>query len=210
MPAPEDALLATLSKPEFWRHYVLDESDDFEADGVDAIELTLPASKGWRLLLHLDIDPRMHTLYLSSDTNSHELGHWDDARWHPFCLRWQELEAVVRWMRANPAECELSAETATLLLAAWVGTGADEDEQLEPRRRLIAAEFIKLGIFPHDEAGNVAAQLLAGAPEEDYIWRLDPDRGWTFGGEYPCYSNRNDSHDFPFPEFAQFSKQFTS
>jgi hypothetical protein len=46
--------------------------------------------------------------------------------------------------------------------------------------------------------------MLATPPEDDYAWRRSTEHGWTFGGAYGCYSNRNADHDFPFREFATF------
>jgi hypothetical protein len=196
--------------------------------------LDIPFRQDWFLRLSLCFDPGVHTLYLARLDQEvseridqydeiydpeeseedwpnlaeyrHELGHWDQARWHPFCLRWEEVEAVVRHMRQAPERQHISPELAMLLLARWVGHGADEGDLLAARRQLIAAELERLGPFQGEEAARMAALLLPSVTEDDYAWRWDESRGWTFGGSYACYSNRNDSHNFPFAEFAEFRR----
>jgi hypothetical protein len=138
----------------------------------------------------------------------YELGHWDQARWHPFCLRWSELEAVVAQMRAAPDLHPLPPEVGMLLLARWVGHGSDEAALLDDRRAIIAGTLERLGLFRGDDAVRMAAQLLPAAPEDDYAWRWDSERGWLLGGDYACYSIRNDGHSrFPFAKFTEFRRQ---
>ena len=137
-----------------------------------------------------------------------ELGHWDQARWHPFCLRWSELEAVVTQLRAAPDPHPLSPDVALLLLARWVGHGSDETALLKERRTVVAGTFERLDLFHGDEAARMAEQLMQAVPEDDYAWRWDPERGWLLGGDYAGYSVRNDCHGrFPFPEFTEFRRQ---
>jgi hypothetical protein len=137
-----------------------------------------------------------------------ELGHWDQARWHPYCLRWSELEAVVAQMRAAPDPHPLPPEVGMLLLARWVGHGSDEAVLLNERREVIAGTFERLGLFRGEDAVRMAAQLLRAVPEDDYAWRWDSERGWLLSGEYPGYSIRNDCHSrFPFAGFTEFRRQ---
>ena len=98
-----------------------DEEDD---DDLSSIRAILPERRGWWLGLEFNFELALHVLYLQKDEYdaeeeeeeedddeddddyypvpdvSLELGHWDQARWHPFCLRWSEVEAVVARMRA--------------------------------------------------------------------------------------------------------------
>jgi hypothetical protein len=135
-----------------------------------------------------------------------ELGHWDQARWHPFCLRWSEVEAVVAQLRAGTHP--LPPEVGLLLLARWVGHGSDEAALLQERRAVVARAFERLGLFQGAAAARMAAQLMQAVPEDDYAWRWDAERGWLLSGDYAGYSIRNDCHDrFPFPEFTQFRRQ---
>ncbi|MEU7909011.1 hypothetical protein [Actinoplanes sp. NPDC049118] len=223
-------LHTALRTPEFWRCYALDGTDGFDVDAtgerlaeeIGEPNLDLPVRPDWFLRLSLCFEVNLHTLYLcdldpDEDYEDYEdddedvpvdsqleLGHWDQARWHPFCLRWEELEAVVRRMRAEPDRQQVSPEQAMLLLARWVGHGADEQDLLVARRRSVAGALERPGLFHGDDAARMAAGLLVAVSEDDYAWRWDAEKGWTFGGDYGCYSNRNDGHDFPFAEFAEF------
>ncbi|MET8154613.1 hypothetical protein ACIBSW_13415 [Actinoplanes sp. NPDC049668] len=214
-------LQTALHTPEFWRCYVLDETDGFDVDAagkrlaeeLGGTNLDLPVGSNWFLRLNLAFQVNLFTLYLCDPADSDdvaggrlELGHWDQARAHPFCLRWDELEAVVRRMRAEPDRQRVSPELAMLLLAPWVGHGSDEQDLLAARRRIIAGELDRLGLFHGDAAERIVESLLMPVSEDDYAWRWDAEAGWTFGGEYSCYSNRNDDHRFPFAEFAEFRR----
>lgn len=201
-----------------------DEDEDEDDDEDLYVRVILPARRGWWLRIGMDFDLTLFSLALQRDdeedgeydedeyevapATSLELGHWDQARWHPFCLRWSELEAVVAQMRAAPDRHPLPPDMALLLLARWVGHGSDESALLDARREGIAATLERLGLFQGDDAVRMAANLLRAVPDEDYAWRWDGERGWTFGGEYPHYSKRNDSHSgFPFAQFAEFRRE---
>ncbi|MCU7723895.1 hypothetical protein ODJ79_09230 [Actinoplanes sp. KI2] len=193
----------------------------------DDVRLGLPARSPWLLRLRLFFDVsvfelRLETLHndeldecdddeyaaLGDDYETHlfhELGHWDQARWSPWCLRWEEVGAVVQRMAADADRQPIPPELAMLLLAHFVGHGAGDEERLAAGRQLMAGMFTRLGVFRDAEADRMAARLLLAAPEDDYAWRRSPEHGWVFGGEYPCYSRRNADHDsFPFEEWAEF------
>ncbi|GAA3227418.1 hypothetical protein ACFO1B_22250 [Dactylosporangium siamense] len=205
--------------------------DEEDEDDLSSARVILPARRGWWLKLELNFELALHVLYLQRDDEerdepddededwdddedyavpdvSVELGHWDQARWHPFCLRWSELEAVVAQLRAAPDRHPLPPEVGMLLLARWVGHGSDETALLDERRAVLAGTFERLGLFHGAEAARMAAQLMQAVPEDDYAWRWDGGRGWLLGGDYAGYSIRNDSHGrFPFPEFTEFRRQ---
>ncbi|MEV4139780.1 hypothetical protein AB0J72_47415 [Dactylosporangium sp. NPDC049742] len=211
----------------------VDPDDDEDDDDLSSARIVLPARDGWWLGLELNFELALHVLYLQKDDDESdesdeddededwdddeddgvpgvliELGHWDQARWHPFCLRWSELEAVVARMRAAAGPHPLPPDVGLLLLARWVGHGSDETALLEERRAAVAGAFERLGLFHGDEAARMAAQLMQAVPEDDYAWRWDGERGWLLSGEYAGYSIRNDCHSrFPFPEFAEFRRQ---
>ncbi|WP_412743065.1 hypothetical protein [Krasilnikovia sp. MM14-A1004] len=193
----------------------------------DDVRLAMPALSPWVLRLRLYFDVTLSELRLESlnnkeidkcdeaeyaalgeDYETHlfwEIGHWDQARWSPWCLRWEEVAAVVRQMSARPDRQQIPPELAMLLLARFVGHGVGDGERLAAGRAMVAAMFTRLGLFEGAEAERIAARLVLAAPEDDYAWRRDPERGWVFGGEYPCYSNRNADHgSFPFAQWAEF------
>lgn len=198
-----------------------DDWDDEDEDDLSSARVVLPARRGWWLGLELNFEVALHVLYLQKDDEdeddedaddvpdvSVELGHWDQARWHPFCLRWSELEAVVAQLHAAPEAHPLPPEVGLLLLARWVGHGSDEAALLDERRVVVAGTFERLGLFHGAEATRMATQLMQAVPEDDYAWRWDAERGWLLSGEYAGYSIRNDCHSrFPFPEFTEFRRQ---
>jgi hypothetical protein len=208
-----------------------DNRDDEDEDDLSSARVVVPARRGWWLGLEMNFELALHVLYLQKDEDgeddsedeedddwddedydvpdvSVELGHWDQARWHPFCLRWSELEAVVAQMSIAPDPHPLAPEVGMLLLARWVGHGSDEVALLNDRRGVIAGTFERLGLFRGEDAVRMAARLMQTVPEDDYAWRWDSERGWLLSGEYPGYSIRNDCHGrFPFAEFTEFRRQ---
>jgi len=212
-----ERLLAVLRAPEFWRCYVYDyDAVDVDAEGErlagqagDTVVLDLPAQETWRLRLEMSVDLGMYDLYLGTTDprrrdQKYELGDWDQVCWHPWCLRWEEVEAVVRRMREDPAAQPVPPELARLLLARFVGHGPGEADLLAARRHVVADEFARLGMFTGAEAERMAERILITAREDDYAWRRCPEHGWVFGGADTAYSLRNHEHDFPFAEFAEF------
>ncbi len=212
-----------------------DWSEEDDDDLVSAMVI-LPVRRGWWLSLSMSFELTLHVLCLNTDEDeeddeeddeeyepeqseyedddrrspdsSLELGHWDQARWRPFCLRWSEVEAVVAQMRAEPDLHPLPPEVGMLLLARWVGHGADEAALLDERREVIAGTFERLGLFHGEDAVRMAAQLLQAMPDDDYAWRWDSERGWLLSGANPGYSKRNECYDsFPFAEVTEFRRQ---
>jgi hypothetical protein len=146
---------------------------------------------------------------------AYEIGHWDQARWHPWCLRWEEAQAVVAYMRANPStyepnedsdnECTVSPDMAMLLLSRFVGHEPGDTAGLEAHRAQVAEQFVRMGVFDPAQARRIAENMVVPPPEDDYTWTRSDTHGWMFGGAYTCYSNRNTDHSrFPFEHFARF------
>jgi hypothetical protein len=48
------------------------------------------------LVLAAGEDRKALSLLDRATGTEHPLGWWDDARWHPFALRWEELQALAR------------------------------------------------------------------------------------------------------------------
>ena len=142
-----------------------------------------------------------------------ELAWWDDIRWHPFWLRWLELEKLHRYWQEHPDLLPCSSVATLPLLAPFVGTGIDEIDALPVRRERIAAAYRELGLLSAEEIGRLVESALRGPPEDDYRWTHHEMLGWVFAGEYPCYSLRNAAHSdgregrFPFAEFATLMHQ---
>ncbi len=137
-----------------------------------------------------------------------ELGWWDDARWHPFALRWEELERLVAYWGRHPDSSIASPTERLLLLARFVGHGADESADVAARRERVAAAYRGLALFSPSEIEELVAGTIVLPTEDDYRWTKHDELGWVFSGEYPCYSIRNAEHAggqegrFPFRQFA--------
>lgn len=156
-----------------------------------------------------DFDLSMNLSLVDQSKTSYELGWWDEIRWHPFALRWEELEARERLWRRRPTLALGCPAGAFLLLARFVGT----EGKKPPRERLdkVRAAFRELGFGP-----AALRRLVPGSvplvEDEAYRWTDDPELGWVFGGDYPCYSLRNREHQqdgadgrFPFARFSEWT-----
>lgn len=214
---------AILGYAAFWRFYMRLSEDPLEDEvlrhfGTTTISgrqyaqttISLPCGSEWSL--ELTINPEFVTFNLGlrnlKGDRAAEIGWWDDARWHPYSLRWSELERVHRqWLSAPLPQIHPSA--AFLLLAVFVGHGVDERDQFSARKSAIAKHYEQLRIFADAEIAELVENTFRPPSEEDYKWSHDAQLGWVFGGDYPCYSIRNREHSdgtegrFPFSEWSK-------
>lgn len=168
------------------------------------IEFPLPCGNGFDLVVEYEPDPQGCTITLflhdAATRNKQQMGWWDLARWHPYCLHPEELDILLRyWARgASPWPEE---RTALMLLAPFVGL-SDQHMQQNLSARVDAAYWA------------VCPQALDHPPlllqiPEDYRWDHDDLLGQVFSGAYPCYSIRNRPHvgsdegQFPFSTFRE-------
>jgi hypothetical protein len=143
-------------------------------------------------------------LYLLHDGTKSEMGWWDLARWHPYCLRPEELELLIQyWSRFVPKWP--AREVPTLLLAKFVGL---PDNQIRDRLSVkVEAAWQSLGLGSPLQGESSVLELLV---EDGYKWMQDQELGWVFhSDEYCCYSIRNRPHSrgeegrFPFRSFQK-------
>jgi hypothetical protein len=208
----------------FWLHYqgVKDDAEPAQCDHLVSrlykpINIRLLSSGSCTLKLKIRLDYWMITLsLLRRGTRKHlDLGWWDEARWHPFALRWQELEKMVAYWRNRPEDCPCGVDVSLLLLARFVGNGISEKPQVPERKERVAEAYRALALFSHAEVENLVRHSLHFDETEDYDWYLDPELGWLFVGAYPCYSLRNRDHvgsqerEFPFSEWNNFIESLT-
>jgi len=213
-----------LSLRDFWLSYCnegdysLDESliqqyATPDEDGGVIFRLPCPAPHAIELEVQFEFHAVDVTLVNVQSGKRCELGWWDEARWHPFWLRWLELEKLHRYWQEYPDLLPCSPVATLPLLAPFVGTGVDETNALPARREDVAAAYRELGLFSAGEIGRLVECALRGPPEDDYRWMHHETLGWVFGGEYACYSLRNAEHSdgregtFPFAEFASLMHQ---
>jgi hypothetical protein len=213
-----------LTNPVFWRLYFGCEGQDISGRDIDlqlnelardfvvrtdmtsqrrTVEFPLACGDGIDLLIDYQPDPLGGTtslfLFEASSNEKQEMGWWDSARWHPYCLHPDELDILLRyWTRgASPWPEE---QTGLLLLAPFVGL-SNEQARLSLLARV---EWAYRTLCP-----QALDHLSLEIPDADYCWAHDEALGWVFSGVYPCYSIRNQSHVagdeglFPFSQFRE-------
>jgi hypothetical protein len=138
---------------------------------------------------------------------SYEMGWWDDGRWHPFALRWVELERLYQYWVGQPID-GVPASAGLLLLSIFVGHGVEERALVAARKEVAAEHLRRLNLLGPSEVTELSERMVILPSEEDYRWSRDEELGWVFGGAYPCYSLRNRAHcggeegRFPFAEWS--------
>jgi hypothetical protein len=154
-----------------------------------------PAENGCSMYLML-VDSR--------SGKKHEMGWWDLVQWHPYCLRLQELDCLLRFWRQGDPRWH-GDELPLLLLCQFVGV-CDSNEQRSLAARVESA-FETLGLSGDAYSTEVVPIYI---PEGAYYWRNDAELGWLFtSDDYCCYSMRNRPHadadegQFPFAQFRE-------
>jgi len=152
-----------------------------------------------------EADKRL-SLKENSSGKEYELGWWDLARAHPYCLRPQELDTLCKYWKGQGVWQD---DLPYLLLCDFVGiTEKKEGKALRSRERemLKSLRCYGRGLVSSVDEDGITRE--AGLKEEGYRWRQDPELGWLFSGsEYACYSLRNREHlgsecgTFPFAQW---------
>jgi hypothetical protein len=137
-----------------------------------------------------------------------EMGWWDLARWHPYCLRPEELELLRRYWRQFDSRWE-GSELPLLLLCQFVGL-ADE----QAREALAAQVGLALNVTVQRKPGETQLKAPLYVADGDFRWEQDSEFGWVFtSDEYCCYSIRNRPHaesnegHFPFTAFREMIRE---
>ena len=117
-----------------------------------------------------------------------QMGWWDLERWHPFCLRIEELEALlIHWEANDPLWS--GTPLPFLLLVPFVGPVDDAAFDFLADRVASAGQSLGLQLRA-DFADPKPATI-----EDNFRWGVDPELGWVFTSpEYACYSLRNREH----------------
>jgi len=133
----------------------------------------------------------------------HQMGWWDLARWHPYCLRPDELDDLLEFWRRWDDRWE-TGELPLLLLCQFVGLADSKD--LQALQTKADDAYRTLGL-PAPGPGQLSVRLHV---PENYRWETDDELGWVFtSDEYCCYSLRNRPHAdsdegrFPFALFRE-------
>jgi hypothetical protein len=115
------------------------------------------------------------------------MGWWDLARWHPYCLRLAELDALLqfweRWDRRWGGQ-----EVPLLLLCQFVGLPDAASRDALAARAQTALQSLGLPGPPSEGRMDVPLHI----PDGDYRWEADSELGWVFtSDDYCCYSLRS-------------------
>src|SRR5262245_53951465 len=127
-------------------------------------------------------------LYLCDDrTQSRsQMGWWDLARWHPYCLRLEEFDLLVEFWQRDPRW--EGCNTPLLLLCRFVGLTTEAAGKALAARGQAALQALGLPQTP----GRLEVPVY---PQDDYRWEIDSELGWTFtSDDCCCYSLRNREH----------------
>lgn len=219
-----------LDTPEFWRYYqfgdaalpedLLDCYLDKEYDQqhkqnlYNELTLDLPLYDEFELELTIGFNYWCINLAFRNLKKSslHQCAWWDDERWHPFAIHWDELVALYQHWNSCPETIPIGPEQAFLLLAKFVGLGQQDRKLKKKYKKELTRIYESLEIFRPKEIENLTSATLVEPPDDDYDWSDDQRLGKVFGGEYPCYSIRNPDHegelneDFPFADWMRLMK----
>jgi hypothetical protein len=187
-------LSESLRDPIFWARYtfahddgpgadrlgdlaeVLDELDDEEDEDDTSQDVGFDVGAGHRVVLTVDNGIGYHSLGIADpgSPDTVELG-WDDmAHWHPYALRWSELDLVCRAIAAlDPRLPHPGAPLALLCRFAAVF----EDDDVDHAVATVDAAYASLR--PQEWTGYwpCGADWLARADfrGENVTWRRDDD-----------------------------------
>ena len=197
---------------------VRDEPIHFEVLGQQCTAIRhvveFPFSCGERFSMIIEYEPSVYgcskNLFLidSHLESKSQMGWWDLARWHPYCLRPEEFDALLmfwsRWDRRWQGQ-----ELPLLLHCQFVGL-ADSIA----RDSLTARAEVALRALDLPETGEDQPTVSLVVPEAAYRWEYDEERGWVFtSDDYCCYSIRNRPHEgsdegeFPFKMFQEMMSE---
>lgn len=214
--AEVNALLDGLGRESSVREEVI----RFDLDGCQksavqrTVEFEFFCGERFSLVVEFEPDRRGGTkrVFLENTwTGRTEMGWWD-PRWHPYCLRPQELDTLLRfWQRWDDRWPQPGLPL--LLLCQFVGlTTAGEADALQAR---VEEAWRALGL---PQVPDLREMTRLAPPEETdgvYRWELDAELGWVFvGDDYDCYSIRNRAHAdsperFPFDAFREMMETVT-
>jgi hypothetical protein len=142
-------------------------------------------------------DKNLSLVDLRTDLRS-SLGWWDLARWHPYCIRPEELDTLLAyWGRHDPRW--RTPELPLLLLCPFVGFA--DQPSCDAYQARVSKAYHSLGVPLADDSDLKGAVFRY----DDYTWNYDNELGWVYESkDYGCYSIRNREHagsnagDFPF------------
>jgi hypothetical protein len=185
---------------------LLDDDDDADEDPA-ALDVAFEVGAGHRVVLTIDtpVDAYSVGIVTPDSAEPAELG-WDDlAHWHPYALRWSELDLICRAIAARDPQlrhpgaplallCRFAAvfddddvdQAVATVDAAYAALRPPQWEGYWPRGAdwLERADFRGQNVsWQRDEAGNLWAHQDESHEADFYSTRVEPDTGT--GGGFP-------------------------
>ena len=218
------SLRESLADPSFWARYTFahedgpgadrlgdlrdDLDDDLEDEDPDsedtALEVEFDVGDGCRLLLSIDLPTDSHSLEIAvaGSADLAELG-WDDlAHWHPYALRWSELDLICRAVAAlDPSLPHPGAALALLCRFAAVF----EDDDVDAALAAVEAAYASLRPWQWDGYWPRGTDWLDRADfrGQHVVWQCDQaGNRWARqddGSERDFYSTRGEPAPDGFP-----------
>jgi hypothetical protein len=144
--------------------------------------------------LILDIASEINlSLFHPSVRSPIELGWDDEAHWHPFALRWEELETLCRCLAAGDSKLTHPG-WPLLLLCRFAPITKDDDYETARQNIMLALERT------HPSILGLSEQVLelVDRSDDDVAWRRASDGHWSCEGD-DAYSLRVEGNPkFPF------------
>ncbi|MFD7307907.1 hypothetical protein [Promicromonospora sp. NPDC059942] len=188
-----------------------DELDDIDDDGEEAadedpadddtsLDVAFEVGPGHHVVLSVDVSIDLHSLGVTTPGTAEpaELG-WDDmAHWHPYALRWSELDLICRAIAASSPEQPAGLALALLCRFAAVFEDDDVDQAVAAVEEAYAAlrpadwdgywprgtdwleraDFRGEGVtWQRDDAGDLWAVQHDADAQPFYSTRVGPDPG---------------------------------
>lgn len=181
-----------------------DSADEYDEDDDTSLDVAFEVGAGHHVVLSVDVSLDLHSLGATTPgtTEPSELG-WDDmAHWHPYALRWSELDLICRAIAARSPELPPGAALALLCRFAAVFEDDDVDRALAAVDRAYAAlrptdwagywprgtdwleraDFRGEGVtWQRDDAGDLWAVQHDADAQPFYSTRIGPDTGASDG-----------------------------
>lgn len=176
--------------------------------------IPLPINEQYQLVLRLTlcVGGLDKVFYLQERGSGAEyiLGFWNLANWHPYFLRFEELQSLMEYWKDKP-----DRDIYFLFLSDFVGcVNVEELVYLESQDKYILSEMgVELLL---DEANQeyTTDDFQEDLKENNNRWIIDNELGYTFVADKWCYTLRNRSHiasywgTFPFTQWQDMINSF--
>ncbi len=111
-------------------------------------EFPLPLNCKLQLVLDIDFEdngiPDEILFLIDEEGTKYQLGFWDSSHWHPYCLRFEELDTLENYWNTQPSIWQNNGQLAWALLAKFIGI--DQKEHLKSINKKYASILKELEV----------------------------------------------------------------